>query len=71
MTRINYLVAYIVSMAGLMSGAAIVHSIYKPDLVWLTLLPIAYLFLRNSPIQLANSSSRIRNRNLVVLFHET
>lgn len=69
MTRINHLVANIVAMAGLLSGAAIVHNIFKPDLVWLT-LPIGYLVLRNSPSSVANSFSRPRNWNLVVISHE-
>lgn len=33
MCKINYVTANAVALAGLMCGAAIVHNVYKPDLV--------------------------------------
>jgi Domain of unknown function (DUF4516) len=33
MARVNYLVGNLVALAGLLSGATVVHNIYKPDLV--------------------------------------
>ena len=32
MTKINYVAANFVALAGLLSGAAIVHNVYRPDL---------------------------------------
>ena len=33
MCKINYVTGNVVALAGLLTGAAIVHNVYKPDLV--------------------------------------
>ena len=38
MTKVNILLANVVALSGLLGGAALVHNVYKPDLVRIELM---------------------------------